>query len=34
MENRKFDKEIAALLVTDPYDDFISLHGGNCSLCR
>ena len=24
MENLKFDKEITALLVFDPYDDFIS----------
>jgi len=27
MENLKFDKEIAALLVIDPYNDFISEGG-------
>jgi ureidoacrylate peracid hydrolase len=27
MENLKFDKEITALLVIDPYNDFISQGG-------
>ena len=35
MENLKFDKEITALLVIDPYNDFISEGGKVCLfLCR
>lgn len=32
MENLKFDKEIAALFVIDPYNDFI-FEGGKLSDC-
>jgi hypothetical protein len=33
MANLKFDKDIAALLVIDPYNDFIS-EGGKVWSCR